>query len=308
GVRAEPAAAPPASPARPRRAPEDRGDAPLPTWIYGSAPLFALERERLFRPAWQVVGHADELAAAGDYLTASWPWERALIVRGARGELHALRNACRHQPHALLEARTGHVAGKLRCAIHGLTYDLGGRHLSGPTPGDLTSLELARQGPLLMVRSPAQGGSGAAAVPMRAWPKLAPGRIETQLAAADWKLIVEQWLDEESPQRLFLPPNQVLDLAADPPRLLQVVPEAPGKSRLVRFELGAPRRGSRRGRGGRSDCLGAQIALAESTQAGLAALPMQPPAPASVPPALAEFRRSIAALLPLLAAQPDTGI
>jgi TetR/AcrR family transcriptional regulator, transcriptional repressor of bet genes len=294
--------------AHPARAPAAPAGAALPAWAYGSERLLALERERLLRPAWQVVGHADELAAAGDYLTAAWPWERALIVRGARGELHALRNACRRQPHALLEARSGHVAGKLHCPVHGLTYDLAGRHLAGTTPGDLTALELSRQGPLLLVRSPTPAPAGTASL-MRAWPRLAPGRIESRAAAADWKLIVEQWLERESPRRWFLPPNQLLDLAAEPPRLLQVVPEAAGRSRLVQFELRAPRRASRRARGGSRadprDSLAEQIALAESTQAGLAALPMQPAAAAAAP-ALASFRQSIAALLPLLGA-PDTG-
>ncbi|MBW4050974.1 MAG: Rieske 2Fe-2S domain-containing protein [Proteobacteria bacterium] len=282
-------------------------DASLPAWVYGSAPLLAIERERLLRPAWQMVGHADELAAAGDYLTASWPWERALVIRAARGELHALRNACRHQPHALLEARSGHVAGKLHCAVHDLMYDLAGRRLSGSTPGDLTPLELLRQGPLLMVRSGAQGASSLEASLMRTWPKLSAGRIESRPAAADWKLIVEQWLERESPRRWFLAPNQLLDLDIDPPRLLQVVPEAPGRSRLVQFELGRARRASRRGRLTAGEGLEEQIALAESTQAGLAALPMQPAASVDAAPALARFRQSIAALLPLLVSGSDTG-
>jgi TetR/AcrR family transcriptional repressor of bet genes len=298
----------PAAAAPPAGALVRPADAPLPAWVYASAPLLALERERLLRPAWQVVGHADELAVTGDYLTASWPWERALIVRAARGELHALRNACRRQPHALLEARAGHVAGKLHCAVHGLTYDLAGRRLAGATPGDLTSLEVMRQGPLLMVRSPVQDAPSSRASLLRVWPKLVPGRVETRPAAADWKLIVEQWLDEESPRRLFWFPNQLLDLDADPPRLLQVVPEAAGRSRLVQFELGAARAARRARGGGRErsrESLAEQIALAESTQAGMAALPMQPPAAAGAAPAA--FRQAIAALLPLLVTGPDTG-
>lgn len=285
---------------------EDDGQTPLPAWTYRSTALLALEREQLLRPAWQVVGHADELAAPGDYLTASWPWEHALIVRGADGEPHALRNACRRQPHALLEERSGHVAGKLRCAAHGITYDLAGRHLEGATPGDLTSLELTRQGPLLMVRSAAPGTAPASPPLMRAWPKLVPGRVVMLPAAADWKLIVEQWLDMPSPGRTFLPPNQLLDLEADPPHLLQAVPEGAGSSRLVQLQLGPARRALRRGRGVGRSSLTEQIALAESTQAGLAALPMQPPAAAAVAAELASFRRSIAALLPLLPPGADT--
>jgi len=306
GLFAPGAARPRGAVAQGDRAAGEGGDAALPPWVYGSAPLLAIERERLLRPAWQMVGLLGELAAAGDYLTALWPWERVLVVRGAGGELHALRNACRRQPHALLADRAGHVAGKLRCAAHGLTYDLAGRHLSGATPGDLTALELLREGPLLMVRSAAHGAAGAPLCPPRSWPKLAPGRIEALAVAADWKLLVEQWLEQDSPRRFFLPPNQLLDLDADPPRLLQVLPEAPGRSRLVRFELGAARRAPRRARPPAPGDVGEQIALAESTQAGLAALPMQPPVAARAAPALARFRQSIAALLPLCAPGADT--
>lgn len=288
--------------ARARGAHVEREDGALPTWAYGSEALQALERERLFRPSWQVVGHADELTAAGDYLTAEWPWERVLVVRGPDGTLHALRNACSRRPHALLSARTGHIAGKLRCPVHDLTYDLDGRRLRGAPAVDLTALELAREGPLLLVRSPGTGKTAGPACTSlsRSWPKLSPGRIETHRAAADWKLIVEHWLEIESPRRVFLAPNQLLDLDAHPPRLLQVLPEAPASSRILAFEFGGGRRGPGRARRRTAGSLPAEIALAESTQAGCTALPMQPTTALAASPALARFRQSIAALLALL--------
>jgi AcrR family transcriptional regulator len=281
--------------------------ASLPAWAYASAPLLALERERLLRPAWQVVGHAAELAGAGDFLTACWSWERALIVRGREGELHALRNACRRYPHALLEARKGRVAGKLRCTAHDLTYGLDGRRLEGATPGDLTALELTRVGPLLLVRTPQPRDERrlprAAGWPA-AWPELLPGRVEELAVAADWKVLVEQWLERDSPHRHFLPPNQLLDLAPEGPQILQALPVAPGRSRLVRFELRWARGGTRRqgsARRGAGRPLGEPVALAESTQRGLEAWPLQADDGAAAPAALAQFRRSVAALLPLLA-------
>ena len=290
-----------------RPVPQREEGAALPAWAYGSAALLEIERDELFRPSWQMVGHVEELAEAGDYLAASWLWERALILRGAHGELHALRNACPRQPHALLDGRSGHVGGKLHCAAHALTYDLAGRYLSGATPGSLTALELLRHGPLLLVRSVAPRASAGAMGSARGWPKLVPGRVETLLAAADWKLIVEQWLEEDSPRRVFLPPNQLLDLGSEPPRLLQVVPEAPGRSRLVLYALGPTRLAARRGRARDGESLQQRIALAESTQSGLAALPMQPRARAAAGSELAGFRESVAALLPLAATGRDTG-
>jgi AcrR family transcriptional regulator/nitrite reductase/ring-hydroxylating ferredoxin subunit len=289
----------PAAPAAP--------GAPLPAWAYACAPLLALEREHLLRPAWQVVGHAAELAGAGDFLTASFPWEQALIVRDGAGALHALRNACRRHPHALLEARKGRLAGEIRCAAHDLTYAFDGLRLAGATPGDLAPLELTRLGPLLLVRTPLPGDgrslSGATDWPV-AWPELLPGSVEEVAVAADWKVIVEQWLESDSPRCHFLPPNQLLDLAAQAPQVLQVLPQAPGRCRLVRFALrpahGRARRPSR-ARGGPLAPLAEQVALAQSTQRGLEALPAQLAEGAAAPARLVQFRRSVATLLPLLA-------
>ena len=233
--------------------------AELPGWAYASGPLLALERARLLRPAWQVVGYAE------------------------------------------LEERKGRVAGKVRYLVHDLTHAL-----EGATAGDLTSLELRQTGPLLLARSP-QSGGGARALDVPGWPAewpdLRPGRVEEFAVAANWKVLVEQWLESDSPRRQFLPPNQLLDLTAGGAQILQVVPEGPQRSRLLRFELRAGRGGARRAasaRRGASPPLERQIALAESTQQGLGAALVQHAGGATIPAALAEFRRSIATLLPLV--------
>ena len=281
-------------------------DRPLPPWAYRSAPLLELERERLLRPAWQVVGLGEQLARTGDYLSASWPWERALVVRGTDGRLHALRNACGRQPHALVEASAGRLSGALVCAAHDLAYDFTGARLRGTPPGDLTRLELAQLGPLVLVRSPLSAGVAAAAVPivpLAAWPKLSAGPLETLAVAADWKLIVEQWLEREVPDQYFLSPNQLLDLSAHDARLLQVVPEAPGRALVVSLRLRRGRAGrASRARSAASADLAAQLAIAESTQRGIETLPIEREPSAPVSPALRRFRGLVAMLLPLLGA------
>jgi AcrR family transcriptional regulator len=135
------------------------------------------------------------------------------------------------------------------------------------------------------------------------------GRMQEFLVAANWKVLIEQWLESDSPRRYFLSPNQLLDLTAGSAQLLQVVPEAPDRSRLVRFELRPGRDGGRRAapsRRGASPPLSRQIALAESTQRNLATSLPQARVGAAVPAALAEFRRSVATLFPLLAQTQDT--
>ncbi|MGH8270547.1 MAG: TetR family transcriptional regulator C-terminal domain-containing protein, partial [Steroidobacteraceae bacterium] len=134
------------------------------------------------------------------------------------------------------------------------------------------------------------------------------GRVEEMAVAANWKILVEQWLESDSPRCYFLPPNQLLDLSAGGSQLLQVVPEGPERSRLLRLDLRAERGATRRPGSARraASPLARQIALAEAAQRRLEASPAEGEDGAAVPAALAEFRRSVAALLPLLMQARDT--
>jgi TetR/AcrR family transcriptional repressor of bet genes len=235
----------------------------LPAWTYSSGPLLALERERLLRLAWQVVGFTG------------------------------------------IEEPKGRPGGKLNGGVfHDLTHVLG-----GAASGDLTSLEMTRAGPFLLARARQSGGEAPAGWPAE-WPDLRPGRVTEFAVAANWKVVVEQWLGSGSPQGCFLTPNQLLDLGARGAQLLQVVPETPDRSRLVCFEP-RPGRGAGRksgsARGGKRLPLSRQIALAESTQRSLGAALPQAHGAAAVPAGVAAFRRSIATLLPLLTQAGDTG-
>jgi hypothetical protein len=241
----------------------------LPAWAYTSEPLLVLEREHLLRPSWQVVGYTAQPASVG--------------------------------------AAKKRVTGNVRTAAQYRTYAFDGRRLDGSAPGDPTSLEMTPAGPLLLARSPQPDGAMrtllAAGWPAE-WPDLPSGRVAEIAVAANWKIVVEHWLESDSPQRHFLAPNQLLDLTAAGARLLQVVPEAADRSRLVCFELRAARGGGRRttsGARGASPSIEQQAARAESIQRSLEASRRQGKGGAAIPAALAEFRRTVATLLPLLA-------
>ncbi|MGB6486594.1 MAG: TetR/AcrR family transcriptional regulator, partial [Steroidobacteraceae bacterium] len=193
----------------------------------------------------------------GKFATGARPVTEALLPAWAyaSGPLlalereHLLRPAWQVVGHTVAAEPKGRGTGKLRHVAHDLTHAL-----EGATPGDLTLLEMTRAGPLLLARSPQAGGEGRSPEAVgwpAAWPDLQPGRVEEITVAANWKVVVEHWLESDSPQRHFLAPNQLLDLTAGSARLLQVVPEAPDRSRLVCFELQAGRGGSRRARSGR---------------------------------------------------------
>src|SRR5262249_1317447 len=70
-------------------------DASLPAWAYSDVTLLTLERDRLFRPSWQLVGHEADIPNKGDYLTADLAAERVLAVRATEREIRAFRNSCR---------------------------------------------------------------------------------------------------------------------------------------------------------------------------------------------------------------------
>jgi len=279
----------------------------LPARAYADEGLLGAEREQLLRPAWQVLGHEAELRLAGDYLSGEVAGERALVVRAERGRLHAFRNTCRRRPHALLTARKGHLKSAIHCATHALTYTFGGHLVEGSTPGDLSALEMRRQGRLILVRAaaaPDEGVSGEHA-PWDAFAALTPRDVTDLEVAADWKVVVEQWLESPQPHRHFAAPNQLLEIRREGALILQVAPTAPGRSRIRRFDFaaagaGQPRTGrvARDPRQRQADAwLKAQIELAESTQAGLAGAAGEAVETGPVTPALAQFRARIAALL-----------
>ena len=275
----------------------------LPRWAYSDGVLLTAERERLFRPAWQVIGHEAEVSKAGDFLTGDLAGERALVVRDEKGMLRAFRNACRRRPHALVTARTGRFSGVIPCVPHGLSYGFDGKLLHDGADGDLTPLEIKLKSGLILVRAAgAQREGGPALTGWDGFAELVPLRAQEVDVAADWKLLVEQWLEGAPSERgRFLAPNQLVEVWRGGAAVLRVLPTVAGRSRLQRLEYGARRRGSKP-RQKLDTWIAQQIELAESTQTGLAAAGDDLTENGPVSAALAEFRGSIAVLLPHLGA------
>ena len=284
----------------------------LPRWAYSDGVLLTAERERLFRPAWQVIGHQAEIAEVGDFLTGDLAGERALVVRDGKGMLRAFRNACRRRPHALVTGRTGHFSGTIPCVPHGLSYGFDGRLLHNGADGDLTPLEIKEKSGLILVRAagaPREGGP--ALTGWEGFAELVPLGAQEIEVAADWKLMVEQWLEGSPVARgRYLAPNQLIEVWRGGAAILRVLPVGPGRCRLQRLDYGvAVVKGRKRGAQGDGVSerlaiwIAQQVELAESTQTGLAAAGDDFPENGPVGAALAEFRGSIAVLLPHLGAE-----
>jgi len=274
--------------------------AALPGWAYDSAELHGHERRALFLPAWHFAGLEPALAAPGDYLAIETPAERALVLRAADGKLAAFHNSCRHRPHALVAAGSGHFDGAITCPIDGSIHGLDG--------DGLRPLDLAASSGLLFLRFLA----GPATLPViEAVPAGVPASAETigQDIAADWKTVLEQILESgfaESPESTLTVaadslawaaaqirrrchfPNLVIETRPGGLTIWQVQPLAPGSARLSRSTYGTACRLD----------LERLKAIAESTQIGLASPLYVPDPDGSAPPGLAAFRRWLRMHLP----------
>lgn len=117
----------------------------LPPWVYNSQEFTDLEKDKIFRRTWLLVGHASEAPNVGDYMTLDAVDERALIIRGKDGVLRAFHNVCRHRASRVVAERTGTCSRAIVCPFHGWTYGLDGRLKGIPaakTFGDLDTKAL----------------------------------------------------------------------------------------------------------------------------------------------------------------------
>ncbi len=118
----------------------------LPAWTYRDPGFLALERERVFRRAWQLVCHASDVPAPGDYHTLELLNESLVVLRGEDGTLRGFHNVCRHRGARLLDGPRGHCGARIRCPYHAWTYASDGRLVGLPRRGDYDGLDPARHG------------------------------------------------------------------------------------------------------------------------------------------------------------------
>lgn len=134
----------------------------LPAWTYSDPDFMALEREKVFLPAWHLVCHESDIPAVGDYATFKMFGEIAFVVRGKDGEIRAFHNVCRHRAARLVDGHQGNCGRSVVCPYHAWTYQLDGR-LSGvpfieqyenfeKSEHGLTPVECARFGGFVFIR------------------------------------------------------------------------------------------------------------------------------------------------------------
>ena len=187
-------------------------DLSLPGWIYHDPEYFAVEMDRLIRPAWQIVCHAGDIAGAGEWRTLDYLGESVVIIRGTDGSPRAFANVCRHRGSRLVDGEQG-CARRLTCPYHGWTYAADGRLIGVPhredypgmDPADwgLVPVELEQWRGFLFVRL--EGGGPSVAEMMAPWEEeIAPyrlealealGRITLRPREVNWKNVADNYSD-----------------------------------------------------------------------------------------------------------------
>ena len=101
----------------------------LPYGWYTDPEILRRERERIFRPAWQYVGHTGQLAQPG-YFAGEAAGTPVVVTRDRDGALRGFVNVCRHRGHVVADGEQSRET--LQCPYHAWTYGLDGRLRAAP--------------------------------------------------------------------------------------------------------------------------------------------------------------------------------
>jgi glycine betaine catabolism A len=191
----------------------------LPGARYTDAALFAQEQELIFERGWLCLARSGDLTEPGQFQVVQAGRESVLIVRQPDLSLRAFLNVCRHRGARLCLDETGQASRYLRCAYHAWSYELNGRLAAAPNLARMPDIDRVAYGLVpvalrewlgyawvcLAAEPPSFSDTVTGAVTARlgsaevieAWrpAELAVGRRITYDVAANWKLIVENFME-----------------------------------------------------------------------------------------------------------------
>jgi choline monooxygenase len=112
----------------------------LASKFYTEPSVLAIERDKIFRRVWQLVGTLHQPCGSTDsrktiadpetFFTAEVTGEPVIVVRDKQGVLRAFSNVCRHRAGPI--ALGSGCKNVLRCQYHGWTYTLDGKLIGTP--------------------------------------------------------------------------------------------------------------------------------------------------------------------------------
>ena len=127
-----------------RDSPIAPGPTRVPVARYTSQAFFDLEVEKIWKRAWQMACHEDDMPNVGDYVPYDIAGMSFLVVRTGADEFKAYYNACLHRGRKLRENRGGR-ATEFRCPFHGWTWNIDGSLRQVPCQWDYPGLKASEQ-------------------------------------------------------------------------------------------------------------------------------------------------------------------
>lgn len=118
----------------------------LPAWLYRDQGFFELEKTRIFRQAWQVVCHLNDVPEAGDFHTFEFLDEKVVTVRGDDGVVRSFHNVCRHRAARVADGDKGNCGRRLVCPYHAWSYGLDGKLAGVPKWQGFGELDAGQHG------------------------------------------------------------------------------------------------------------------------------------------------------------------
>jgi Rieske 2Fe-2S family protein len=193
-------------------APEFSQARTLPRRAYLSDDVLVWERRHIFGSGWICIGRSDLVADPGSQRALSVGGNGVLLVRDTAGRLRAFHNTCRHRGHELLAEGECQTRRTIACPYHSWVYNLDGSLRQAARFTDLASFD-AEEFPLLPVAVEEWHGwifvnAEGAAEPLSSWlgnlgdyladwepDRLAPGTRHEYVVAANWKVILENFVE-----------------------------------------------------------------------------------------------------------------
>ncbi|WP_442929084.1 aromatic ring-hydroxylating oxygenase subunit alpha [Mycobacterium sp. MS1601] len=112
--------------------------------FYSDRTIFESEQEHIFERMWFCAARVADLPSPGAFKKVQVGRESVLVVRAKDGALNAFLNVCRHRGAMLCTEDSGTVKRHLRCPYHAWTYNLDGKLFAAPNLGSLTDETGAR--------------------------------------------------------------------------------------------------------------------------------------------------------------------
>lgn len=188
-------------------------EALIPVARYRDTVRFEEERDVLFRPSFNVVAHASQIASPGDFITRDVLGTPVILVRDKDGSAKAFINVCRHRG-ATVELKERGKCRRFVCPYHAWAYETDGSLAVARQPEGFPTLDVegtsllglpcVEAGGLLFVCPDPDAPIAELDEPTRAvvaeleWLGSAESIVcesETRVWKANWKLIVDGGLE-----------------------------------------------------------------------------------------------------------------